>query len=219
METEEQMLEEGLRPGDLLFQLSKGQEVEWLISRLFSGVNGQALNHVGLYIGNNHIIEAVSPRVQEVKVEQFVNRAAIDLKGKPCVTIARLIPEYCSLVDKAIDFAQDCLSHPYDNSYGNCSGWYCSQLIIEAFRFANNGHFLFQETPMSFKDPETGKIFPYWDIFYKSRGERVPEGQPGSHPALLSLSHQLTIVKIVGELPFKNLREFGSSFNAQCEIV
>ncbi len=208
MENHSQNIKDVLKPGDLLFQLSIGGEREWLISRLFEGVNGQALNHVAIYIGSNRVIEAVSPEVKKTPLNSFIKKSVVDLKGKPCVTISRLLPAYGHLIPAAIAFAEGCVSHPYDHSYGSQSGWFCSQLVLEAFRYANKGKPVFQQTPMSFRDPETGELFSYWIELYKRLGLSVPEGQAGSHPALVSLSNTLKVIKVIGYLSYKKLNNF-----------
>ena len=43
------VIAEDLLPGDLIFQLRSGGEAEWVISRLFAGRDGAAINHVALY--------------------------------------------------------------------------------------------------------------------------------------------------------------------------
>lgn len=199
-------LDDQLQPGDLLFQLSQGPEPAFLISRLFAGVNGQALNHVGLYGGGGHVIEAMAPQVQETALAAFVQRSVLDTGGRPCITAFRLRPPLADRLGAgAVDFARQCLRAPYDHSYGQDSGWYCSQLVLAAFKWANGGQAVFQETAMSFRDPQTGAVFPYWADYYQRRGEPLPEGQPGSHPALLSLSDQLDSIAVLGALPFRGV--------------
>ncbi|MDD7806074.1 MAG: YiiX/YebB-like N1pC/P60 family cysteine hydrolase [Endozoicomonas sp. (ex Botrylloides leachii)] len=193
-----------IKPGDLLFQLRTGGEREWIISRLFSGIGQQAINHVALYIGEEYVIEAVSPEIIKTPIDAFINQSAKDYKEQPCVTISRLKSFYQSLIPKAIAFLEQHLNQPYDDSYGKKSGWYCSQLILEAFRYANKGRYLFEKTPMSFKNPATGNFFPYWVEHYKKFKIPIPEGEKGSHPALMSLSDNLELVKIVGSLPFRS---------------
>ncbi|MFK0571397.1 16S rRNA (guanine(527)-N(7))-methyltransferase RsmG [Endozoicomonas sp.] len=46
--------------------------------------------------------------------------------------------------------------------------------------------------------------------FYKAAGREVPEGLPGSHPALLSCSDMLVPINIMGSLPAKSYQDFCS---------
>ena len=196
------MLLDNLQKGDLLFQLRTGGELEYVISRLFAGYNNMALNHVGIYCGNGELVEAIMPQVKTTAVDHFIQRSVADTQNRPCVLQARLIPEYAHLTDAAVTFARELINEPYDNQYcDKRKGWYCSELVLEAFRYANDGCFVFPQTPMGFRDLETGELFPYWAKLYQKAGKPVPEGEPGSHPALLSRSEKLDVINISGQLP------------------
>ena len=195
---------EELLPGDLVFQLRAGGEAEWVISRLFSGRDGMAINHVGVYDGDGQVIEAVMPEVRKTSMDDFVNRSVVDNHSCPCILICRLCPEYNALIVPALEFAESVLSLPYDAHYSDVKkSWYCSELIVDAFKDANQGQFLFEETPMSFRDMDSGELLPYWVEHYRSISQVVPEGQSGSHPALLSRSDKIRPVNILGSLPAK----------------
>ncbi|WP_161787447.1 YiiX/YebB-like N1pC/P60 family cysteine hydrolase [Endozoicomonas numazuensis] len=199
-----------LQKGDLLFQLRKGGELEWIISRLFAGYNGMALNHVAIATGREELVEAVMPKVQKIALTQFIDKSVCDGLGRPCILVARLKSPWQSLVDDALAFTDDQLHIRYNSDFSPDSqahsdirsrAWYCSALVLEAFRKANEGEPIFPETPMGFRDLETGEIFPYWTEFYQKMGQPVPEGQPGSHPALLSCSDKLDVIRVMGQLP------------------
>ena len=203
----------GLQKGDLLFQLRTGGELEWIISRIFAGHNGMALNHVAICSGPDELIEAIMPEVRKTPVREFTSRSVVDGAGNPCLVQARLLPEYSHLIPAALSFSEQQLEQPYDSAYDSRkTSWYCSKLIIDAFRDANNGDFLFPETPMGFRDMETGELFSYWVDHYRKLGKPVPEGLPGSHPALLSRSGFLEIVRVFGQLP---ARRYGYSQEMQ----
>ncbi|MGI9275883.1 MAG: YiiX/YebB-like N1pC/P60 family cysteine hydrolase [Endozoicomonas sp.] len=192
----------GLQRGDLLFQLRTGGELEWIISRIFAGHNGMALNHVAIYSGSDELIEAIMPEVRRTPVREFASRSVADGVGHPCLIQARLLPEYSHLIPAALSFSEQQLEQPYDSAYGSHQeSWYCSKLIVDAFRYANNGDFLFPETSMGFRDMETGELFTYWVDHYRKLDKPVPEGMPGSHPALLSCSPLLEITRVFGQLP------------------
>lgn len=195
-----------LQKGDLLFQLRTGGELEYAISRLFAGYDNMALNHVAIYCGNGQVTEAIMPRVKATTVDHFIQRSAKDTKNRPCVIQARLKPEFQHLVNDAVAFVRNQESLPYDNQYsGRRQAWYCSELILEAFRHANDGCFVFPQTPMGFRDVETGELFPYWVRLYQQAGKPIPEGEPGSHPALLSCSEKLDVIEIMGQMPARSL--------------
>ena len=194
----------GLRKGDLLFQLRTGGELEWIISRLFAGHNGMAINHVAICSGDDEVIEAVMPRVQKTSLDYFISRSVVDGCDHPCILHCRVKPEFLKLTEKAVAFADQQLQLPYDIDYSSQKrSWYCSALILEAFRYANGNDPVFPETPMGFRDLETGELFPYWIELYKTIGQPIPEGEPGSHPALLSCSEHLEIMEVFGQLPVR----------------
>ncbi|MET4692306.1 YiiX/YebB-like N1pC/P60 family cysteine hydrolase [Endozoicomonas lisbonensis] len=203
-----------LQKGDLLFQLRSGGELEYAISRVFAGYNGMLLNHVAVYCGEGKrgegkVVEATMPQVRCISLEHFLQRSVLDTSGRHCVVHARLLPEYLHLNEKAVGFILDQLDKPYDCHYTSKEkGWYCSELILEAWRFANRGHFVFPQTPMGFRDMETHELLPYWVQHYNKARKPIPEGEPGSHPALLSCSEKIDILSVTGQLPSR-LNSFG----------
>lgn len=213
-----------LQKGDLLFQLRSGGELEYAISRVFAGYNGMLLNHVAIYCGNDcgngddgdedyggQVVEAIMPQVRSVTLEHFLQRSVVDTSGRYCVVHARLLPEFQHLTDKAVEFALEQLDEPYDSQYtNNGKSWYCSELVLEAWRFANDGRFVFPQTPMGFRDMATGELIPYWIEHFKASNRSVPEGESGSHPALLSCSEKIEVIKTIGQLPAR-LNTFESS--------
>lgn len=189
-----------------MFQLRSGGEAEWVISRLFAGRGGKAINHVGIYDGDGQVIEAVMPEVRKSDMDDFINRSVRDNHGNPCVLVCRVKPQFSALVSGALEFAEEVLDHPYDAHYtSGKKSWYCSELVVDAFKSANKGQFLFEETPMSFKDMESGETMPFWVRHYESINQDIPEGQPGSHPALLSCSDKISVVNILGALPARGM--------------
>ena len=192
------VIAEDLLPGDLLFQLRAGGEEEFAISRLFPGRDGVAINHVAIYDGDGMVIEAVSPGVQKTVTEDFISRSVLDNHGRPCVLVCRLKSVYSSLIPDALEFAEQllasCHSHVASSHNESLKSWYCSELIVHAFRHANEGYFFF-ETPMSLCDMETKELMP------KESGHAMAQGLPGSHPALLSSSERLLCVNVMGALP------------------
>lgn len=200
------VIAEDLLPGDLLFQLRAGGEEEWAISRLFPGRDGVAVNHVAIYDGDGMVIEAVTPSVKKTAIEEFIRSSVLDNYRRPCVLVCRLRPGYSSLIPAALEFAGQQLFVPYNSHYSPSHGeplksWYCSELIVHAFRHANNGSCFFEQTPMSFRDMDTGELLPFWVNHYADSGNAMPQGLPGSHPALMSSSERLVCVNVMGALP------------------
>ena len=203
------IITEDLLPGDLLFQLRSGGEAEWIISRLYAGRDGKAINHVAIYDGDGQVIEAVMPEIRKTAMDEFIARSVRDNHGNPCVLVCRVKSQHTALITRVLEFAENLVEHPYDPHYtSGKKSWYCSELVVDAFREANSGEFLFEETPMSFRDIETGEVMPYWKLHYESINQEIPEGQPGSHPALLSCSEELVVVNIMGALPARGMSQW-----------
>ncbi len=79
--------------------------------------------------------------------------------------------------------------------------YYCSELVVDAFKYANGGNEFFPEEPMSFIDMNTGEVHEYWIRYYnKYLGMELPVGEPGSSPGHISLSPKIKIVHRYGFL-------------------
>jgi len=177
-----------LQPGDLLFQQRPGIACGCeAIRQVCTGIDGYLIDHVGLYVDSHHVIEAVSPRVHCIPVQDFLAGSVTDAAGNPRVLACRLKPEWQSCIPRAIRKAAEWLGMPYNRDYGQRKdSYYCSELVVDAFCHANEGVFLFEETPMNFLDPTTGVLLDFWIQYYQGMGKAVPQGKPGSHPAHLS---------------------------------
>ncbi|MGY6744594.1 MAG: hypothetical protein ACXIUQ_17770 [Cecembia sp.] len=49
---------------------------------------------------------------------------------------------------------------------------------------------------MTYKDPETGELFPIWEKYFENLGVDVPEGEPGLNPGGMSLEPVLIMIDI-----------------------
>jgi hypothetical protein len=78
---------------------------------------------------------------------------------------------------------------------------YCSELVVDMFKHANNGLPFFEEKPMSFRDLKTREILPEWEAYYAYFGIPVPDGEPGSNPGDISLDQRLRFFHIEGDIP------------------
>jgi hypothetical protein len=72
--------------------------------------------------------------------------------------------------------------------------WYCSELLYESFKEANNNSAFFKLEPMTFKDPKTDTFFPAWVEYYKQLNAEIPEGEAGINPGLISRSSKIQII-------------------------
>lgn len=109
---------------------------------------------------------------------------------------ARLKKEYLKLIPSAITFALKQLDKPYDDEFLYNNGkYYCSELLYDAFAFANMGKPFFELQPMTFKQPQASTYFPVWIEYYKKLNIEIPEGKPGINPGGISRSAKIDILE------------------------
>lgn len=167
------------------------------------GAYGARISHVGIACeiqGVQYVVEAFPPEVRLTPLSVY-SRRALDSKERPRVCIGRVQSNYRPLVPGAVQHALSLRGLPYDRVYlTGEDAYYCSELVVDAFKYSNEGAEVFPEEPMSFRDAITGEVLEYWKKYYAYFGRPVPEGEPGSHPASISKSPKLRIVARLGEL-------------------
>jgi len=186
--------------GDLIFsQLGTDANA---ISAVTRGFKGSRLNHVGLILKNNvgwFVLEAFPPEVRVTQIDVFTRRSADPVSGRERYLVSRLKQPFASLIPKAVKYGLARRNIPYDDLYlTDPAALYCSELIVDMFRSANDGTEFFAERPMSFRDPATGDIHPAWIEYYAKFGMNVPDGQPGSNPGDISKDARLEFVAVQG---------------------
>ncbi|MCF8463474.1 MAG: hypothetical protein K9G41_01430 [Flavobacteriales bacterium] len=183
--------------GDLLFQDLDCGGLCTAIETVTEGVDGKSFSHLGLvhiYNDSMVVIEAIGKHVQATPIQVFVNRN-VDQVGNPKVIVSRLADYNQDLKKKALDFAVAQLGMPYDDAFLYDNGsYYCSELIYDAFKSANNHQPFFELLPMTFKDPTTNEMFPVWVDYYAELGIPIPEGELGCNPGGISRSEKLEVV-------------------------
>jgi uncharacterized protein YycO len=191
------------KTGDILFQDLKCGTVCDAINGVTPGYKNADLNHCAIFYmenGQPMIIEALPTVVSKRTLSSFLNRSH-DSYGRPCVMVGRLKPEFTPLISKSIDFCLKNIGVPYDSIYAdNTTALYCSELIVAAFKAANNDHDFIPKHKLQFIDPKTGEIHPFWIAYYKNYGMEVPVNEIGSNPGTLSLSPKLDIIAQLGDL-------------------
>ena len=189
--------------GDILFQDLGCGPVSDAINGVTPGFANAELNHCGIvHIMNDHIfvVEAIAPKVRAMPIDIFLNRH-VDDRNRPTVMVGRVTEEIDPLLANAVAFCFGRAGQRYDPLFMPDEGtFYCSELIVEGFRFANGGQAVFPKTPMTFKSPETGEILPFWVQYYSRFGVDVPEGLPGSNPGSLSLDPRIRIIDQLGSI-------------------
>ncbi len=179
--------------GDLIFQNLDCGDMCDAIEAVTQGYQGQKFSHVGLVnrMGKTvMVIEAVGAGVRMIPLDSFVKRTPNKMY------VGRVKKEYTRFIKKAIRFSVQQIGKPYDDAfiYGN-GKYYCSELIYDAFQYANHGKPFFQLEPMTFKKPGSDDYFPVWVSYYEKLHMPIPEGKPGCNPGGLSRSEKIEIVK------------------------
>lgn len=184
--------------GDLVFQDLDCGDLCNAIEQVTPSVNNKHFSHVGMiYVVQDSVwvIEAIGKDVHLTKLEDFLKRQTDD-KGNPKVIVERLKRAYQPLNTKAISFALNKIGIPYDDEFRYDNGkYYCSELIYDAYKTANNNVELFNFYPMTFKDPQNHKTMPVWKNYFKKLHEKIPEGRLGCNPGSIAVSDMLEIVK------------------------
>ena len=190
---------ESLQDGDLLFQDLNCGELCNAIEAVTEGVNGKDFSHCAIVVKINDtlkVVEAIGDKVKVNSLKNFFERSG-DTSTIKNVTIARVKHNYEPLITKATAFAKQQIGQPYDNEFLLENGkWYCSELLYQSFKEANNQTDFFELEPMTFKDPKTKTFFPAWVNYYKQLNTQIPEGKQGINPGLISLSDKIQIIKL-----------------------
>lgn len=184
-----------LKDGDLLFQDMDCGPLCDAIEAVTEGYNGGDYSHMGMVYHRNdtlYIIEAAGTAVRLTTFEKFKKNTT-----KPML-VGRLKAEHATLIPNAIVFSLQQMDVPYDDEYVYDNGkYYCSELIYDAFLFANGGQPFFELEPMTYKKPGTDKFFPAWVSYFHGLKKSIPEGQPGCNPGGISLSDKIEVLGTV----------------------
>lgn len=186
-----------LKEGDLLFQQLNCGELCHAIEAVTYGVNGKDFSHCAIVVNMNDtlkVVEAIGDQVQVNSIQNFLARSGDTLELKR-TTIGRVKKKYAPLIQQATAFAKNQIGEPYDDEFLlKNDKWYCSELLYESFKDANNSSDFFKLEPMTFKDPKTDAFFPAWVEYYKQLNAEIPEGKAGINPGLLSRSSKIQII-------------------------
>jgi len=186
-----------LREGDLLFQDLDCGDLCDAIETVTQGVDGKDFSHCGMIVAVQDtlmVVEAIGNGVQLNTLADFYQRSG---DKSATITVGRFKDEFRSLIEKASRFALGQVGESYDEPFHlNNDKWYCSELLYESYKWANQGEQVFQLAPMTFKDPTTNEYFPAWVEYYEGLGEDIPEGELGLNPGSISRSNKIEIIQV-----------------------
>jgi hypothetical protein len=189
------------RDGDIFFQdIDCGPFCE-SIEQVTQGYKGARLSHCGIYLikdGKGVIIEAGSEGVVYTNLELFLSRT-LDENKNPKVMVGRVLDQFQPEIPIFIKSAETYVGRPYD-SYFNLQNdsLYCSELVYLTYKVRDCS--LFRIQPMTFKAPGVKQTFEEWQNYFDHLGVGVPEGKPGLNPGSISLSENLKIIHIYGDI-------------------
>ena len=135
------------------------------------------------------VLEAIPAEVTTTRIDSFLNNS-LDSLSNPKVIVGRLKVEYRYLIKDAIRFLNGKIGVKYDDEFLlNNEKYYCSELIYEAFKKED----VFELAPMNFMNKEN-KIMPIWQNYYDKLNMKVPQGELGINPGLMSTSNKIEII-------------------------
>jgi hypothetical protein len=164
--------------GDLLFQDLDCGEFCDAIEKVTEGYGNKNFSHVGIVYTEDtaiFVIEAGSKGVVKTDFKTFLNRS-LDTLQRPKVIAGRLKDKYRNMIPSAISKSLSLLGKTYDDAFDiNNDQYYCSELVYVSFT-DSTAKPIFSLYPMTFIDPDTHKIFPAWDQYFKSLNILFPRG-------------------------------------------
>ena len=199
-----------LQIGDILFQDLDSSPLCDAIEIVTPGYNNNNFSHIGvivelgdpncinpnyIYEDNIRVLEAIPNKVTTTKLDSFLNRS-IDSNEKPKVIVGRLKKRYQYSILDAVKFLKNKIGTEYDDYFiKDNNKYYCSELIYEAFEKDS----VFRLYPMTFIDPITNNTMNLWQEYYSKLETKIPEGEPGINPGIMSISENIKIVHKYGE--------------------
>lgn len=175
--------------GDLLFQDCQCGPICEAIEDVNQENDRRRFSHMAMVVSDSNklkIVEANTDGVKMVSLDSFLNRYR-DKNDNPRIAVGRLSPKYEHLIPKTQAFIVSKLGKKYDYEFvANNDEYYCSELIYEGFKYANNGQDFFREKKMTFKKHKSTSYHPVFVTYYKKLKKKIPEGKLGTNPSQIS---------------------------------
>jgi hypothetical protein len=192
---QEQIGLQELKAGDFLFQDLGGGDLSNAIKKVTPHYDGHYFSHVGMLTSYNDklvVMEAYDNITDTVSVKTFIARS------KETIYVGRLDSKFQAEINNASEAIKKYRGIKYDEKYlPDSNQMYCAELIYFVFKEVNQHQDFFKMQPMTFKDPETLKLFPGWINYYQKYFQMdVPEGQLGINPGLLINDKRLTVYRL-----------------------
>lgn len=152
----------------------------------------------GMGAGEAGTADTLAGEAAEADVASAAGTDLLELDSAACPPIsvlARLKPAYRKLIPKALALGMACIGKSYDYGYvlGD-SSYYCSELIYQILKDANQGQEVFPLNRMTFKD-STGRTLPGWEAYFERHSMPVPEGEAGINPGAMSRSKVIRLLR------------------------
>lgn len=187
-----------LREGDLLLCRSP-----------FSRVPG-FWTHVGMYVGNEQVVEAVYE--QEVKEVIISPLSQWNWPQKTCVEALSVVAADNEIRTRAVSFALSQVGKSYDSCLWeknpNEDSWYCSELVWAAYFNASNGKINIEHGPDAVGITPTEIDLDNDTVLIGEHKERIPYAGPiimmTKSPVDLNVTdpHGLFISKQLNQIPY-----------------
>lgn len=186
--------------GDFIFQDCDCGPICDAIEEVTESKKGFRFSHVAIIVkdslGNLVALESNIGGVKEVALKDFLYRYT-DSNGKPTVLIGRLKEGYQNLIPASISFLKSKLNAPYDDAFLlDNNSYYCSELLYDAFKFANEGKPFFSLYPMNFKTKKFNQFHNEFKAYYQKLGMPIPQGKLGLNPGSMSREKVFHFYKI-----------------------
>lgn len=186
-----------LQSGDILFT---GPDTCSKTGKLSKAID--EVTRAGLTTNYSHVgiieVDKYGTWVIHAEPNRGVNRESLDsflcTDQQGSVFAYRLKPDYQDLIPDALKRAKSYVGQPYDFTYLlSDTSQYCSGLIYHLFK----PYDVFELSPMTFLDPETGAFHPYWEDYFEKIGIEIPEGYLGCNPNGMAASEALEYLGMI----------------------